>query len=248
MAHQAELRGLDQTPHFARLQQFSNLQILSQEMVRKIQEESSRLPESVIEDYYRNHPAPFEQADLDRLLVPNRRRAQPMPEGRANDSEVKAQQKEAEDEMAKEARNLRSRAAAGEDFTKLQQEASEAAGIGNAVSTTRLEKVRRTNLPPSHAVVFDLKPGEVSPVFTDASGNYIYKLVSKELKPLAEVKDEIKNTLQGQKMQDAMQKIRESFTTDTNEDYFGPGAAASAPAAPANPGHSPGSHAPSKPD
>lgn len=249
MAHQAELRGLDKTARFAQLQRFSNLQILGQEMVREIQEESSKLPDSVIQDYYRNNPAPFEQADLERILVPNKRRTQPLPEGQANDSAVKAQQKEAEDEMAKEARTLRARAATGEDFAKLQHEAFETAGIGNAVSTIRLEKVRRTNLPSSHAVVFDLKPGEVSQVFTDASGNYIYKLAGRELKPLDEVRDEIRNTLQSQNLQEAMQKIRGSFTTDTNEDYFGPGGSAvSAPGAPANAGHSPDDHLPPKRD
>ena len=41
----------------------------------------------------------------------------------------------------------------------------------------------------------DLKPGEVSEVISDPSGNYIYKMISKETLPLDSVKTEIRNQL-----------------------------------------------------
>jgi parvulin-like peptidyl-prolyl isomerase len=69
--------------------------------------------------------------------------------------------------------------------------------------------------------VFDLKPGEVSQVLTDASGHYIYKLDSKEVQPLDSVKVEIKNKLQSQNTQDALKQIQDSFATDMNDAYFG---------------------------
>jgi PPIC-type PPIASE domain len=221
MAHEADLLGLGATSRFSELQRFSTDQLLSQEMARHIQEESSKLPESAIEDYYRDNPAPFEQADLQRLLVPNRKHGQTPSQGQANSPAAKDQQKQAEDEMSKLAKSLRERAAAGEDFSKLQHEAFEAAGIGGAGTSTSLKKVRRESLPTSQASVFDLKPGEVSQVFIETSGDYIYKLVWKQEKPLAEVRDEIRSTLQTQRVQDGMRKIRASFTTDTNKDYFG---------------------------
>jgi hypothetical protein len=59
------------------------------------------------------------------------------------------------------AESLRARAAAGEDFAKLQKEAFEAAGMKMDSPTVTMPKVRRTGLPPAHAAVFDLKVGEV---------------------------------------------------------------------------------------
>jgi hypothetical protein len=84
-----------------------------------------------------------------------------------------------------------------------------------------LRKIRRSNFPATHLSAFDLKQGEVSQVISDASGHYIYKLDSKELMPLDEVKAEIKSALQSRNVQEAMRKIQESFTTEMNPEFFG---------------------------
>jgi hypothetical protein len=104
----------------------------------------------------------------------------------------------------------------------LQKEAFEASGMKVESPTVSMPKVRRTGLPPAHAAVFDLKPGEVSAVLSDSGGHYIYKVVSKEQVPMDLAKDEIHNTLQTQRMRDAMDKYQNSFRTETNEAYFGP--------------------------
>jgi hypothetical protein len=88
--------------------------------------------------------------------------------------------------------------------------------------TINLPKVRRTGLPPAHAAVFDLKPGEVSAVITDNGGHYIYKVVTRQVLPLDQVKDEIHNTLKSQRLKDMMDKYTNSYHTETNEAYFGP--------------------------
>ena len=61
--------------------------------------------------------------------------------------------------MTKLADTLRARAAAGEDFMKLQKEAFETAGMKIESPTVNLPTIRRTGLPPAHAAVFDLKIG-----------------------------------------------------------------------------------------
>ena len=124
--------------------------------------------------------------------------------------------------MSKLAESLRARAAAGEDFAKLQKEAFTAAGTKVESPTVSMPKVRRTGLPPAHAAVFDLKPGEVSAVLSDSGGHYVYKVVSKEQLPLDQVKEEIRGTLRTQRVRDAMDKVQNSFKTETNEAYFGP--------------------------
>jgi hypothetical protein len=92
-----------------------------------------------------------------------------------------------------------------------------------------LAKVRRTGLPPAHAAVFDLKVGEVSAVISDSGGHYIYKVVSMEVLPLEQVKDEIHNKMKSERQKEMMDKYTNSFTAVPNEAYFGPAAAAGAP-------------------
>ncbi len=66
----------------------------------------------------------------------------------------------------------------------------------------------------------ELKEGEVSEVISDPSGNYIYKMVSKETMPLDSVKTEIKNTISAQRYREAMQKYQNN--AELNDAYFGP--------------------------
>jgi len=118
---------------------------------------------------------------------------------------------------------LQKRAAAGEDFAKLQKEAYDAAGMKMDNPTVNLPTVRRTGLPPAHKDVFDLKVGEVSQVISDNGGHYIYKVVSKTELPLDDkVKAEIHNTLKSQKLKEEMDKYQNSYSVTQNEAYFGP--------------------------
>jgi len=227
MAHEARKRGLDKSPTFEEKLQFARQQLLMQELNRAIQAEAAVIPEKAIADYYRDNSAAYEQATLQRIFVP-KSKALDTPRDTAKPEDVKARQEAAEAAMTQEAEALRTRAAAGEDFEKLQKEAFDAAGLKSSPPPTNLGKMRRTNLPPTHASVFDLKSNEVSPVISDASGHYIYKLVSKQIPPLDEVKEEIHANLQSQRMKDALQNIQNSTTSELNDAYFG-----ASPAAPA---------------
>lgn len=227
MASEARKRGLDKDPGFQEKLQFARQQLLMQELNRAIQTDAAKVPDKEVENYYRNNSAAFEQATLQRIFVPKSKTVEP-PKDAGKPEEVKAQQEAAEAAMTKEGDALRARAAAGEDFEKLQKEAFDDAAVKSAPPSFNLGKMRRTNLPPGHTSVFDLKPNEVSQVFNDPSGHYIYKLVSKEVPPLDQVKDEIHGTLQNQRMKDALQSIQSSTTSELNEAYFG-----SAPTAPA---------------
>jgi hypothetical protein len=142
---------------------------------------------------------------------------------KAKDAADKAKQEQGEQDLKKLADTLRQRAAAGEDFTKLQKEAFEAANMKMDSPNVNLPKIRRTGLPPGHVAVFELKVGEVSQVITDNGGNYVYKVVSKEVLPLDDqVKTEIHNKLKSEKMKTMMDEYTNSYHADTNEAYFGP--------------------------
>jgi len=218
MAHEAQTRGLDKGTRFEQILAFARLQILSQELVRDFKEEAAKVPENDIADYYRSNAAAFEQVTVERIFVPARKQMDASSEKLPGDTQ--AQQKAAADEMTKEAEALRVRAAAGEDFTRLQQEAYDAAGFKTSAAPSAAQKLRRTQLAASQVSVFDLKPGEVSPVFSDSTGNYIFKLVSKGQQPLTEVRAEIRSTLQTQRLHAMMDRVDHSFTTDVNQAYF----------------------------
>jgi hypothetical protein len=95
--------------------------------------------------------------------------------------------------------------------------------------TVNLPSVRRTGLSPAQAVVFDLKPGEVSPVINDSGGHFIYKMNSKTPIPLDQAKTEIHGKLQSDRMREMTENLNKSFQVETNDAYFGPGGVGAAP-------------------
>ena len=242
MSEIAKEKGLDKTDQFKQTLKIATMQILTTQLQRTVQDEADKVPETEIADYYKKNPEAYEQYSLDRLFVPRFKQVVPdeKEEGKepekltdeqqkAKEAADKAKQEEGEQQMKKLADELRARAAAGEDFVKLQKEAFEAAGTKVESPTVNLPKVRRTGLPPAHAAVFELKVGEVSQVISDNGGHYVYKVLVKETLPLEQVKEEIHNKLKSEHMKETMDKYTNSFQAVPNEAYFGP-------AAPAGPG------------
>jgi hypothetical protein len=250
MSDAAKKQGLDKTPEFAETLRFAKMQILTQELQRKIQADAAKVPETEIDAYYKEHADSFQQFSLDRLFIPRNKQVQPdakekededkdkdekltddqkKEKEKEKEADEKAKSEQGEEEMTKLAETLHERAVAGEDFAKLQKEAFEAAGMKIESPTVTLPKVRRTGLPPAHAAVFDLKVGEVSQVINDSGGHYIYKVDTKDQLTLDQARQEIQSTLQNKRTKDAMDKLNGSFQSETNEAYFGPPAPAMPP-------------------
>jgi len=237
MSSAAKKKGLDKSARYDELLKFAKMQILTNELQRNIQEEAGKVPPAEIASYYKEHPESFEQYNVDRLFVPRTKQADADDDDKdekkdeklteeqqkAKQVEEKAKADENEQAMSKMAESLRARAAAGEDFAKLQKEAFDAAGMKIDSPTVNLPKVRRTGLPPAHAAVFDLKAGEVSQVINDSGGHYIYKVNTKDELTLDQSKDEIMGTLKSQRTREMMDKANGSFKVVPNDAYFGPG-------------------------
>jgi hypothetical protein len=228
MSQAAEELGLDKQAPYDQMIAFSRMQILTQGLTHKLQEDSANISDAEMADYYQKNPETFEEYTLQRLLVPLRKqpavsnagdneKTQPKPTA----AEQAAQQAASERELTELAEKLRARAAAGEDFLKLQQQAFEAAGVKVASPTTSMGKVRRTALPATQGAIFELKVGEVSQVVTDMGGHYIYKLEDRDRLPPEQVKGEIRDTLKNERVKQALDKIQNSYTTETNDAYFG---------------------------
>jgi bifunctional DNA-binding transcriptional regulator/antitoxin component of YhaV-PrlF toxin-antitoxin module len=243
MSNAAEKRGLDKQPKFDEMILFARMQILSQELSHALQEDSNKVSDSDIDDYYKKNAANYEQATFARIFVPRTKQvvtpaakpaaktastktgaaagAKPAAKASGPQPPTEAQKKASEEAMTKLAESLRARAAKGEDPDKLQKEAYAAAGLPGNAPNTKMEKVRRTTLPTNHQVAMDLKPGDVSEVISDPnSGHYIYKMVSKETLTLDATKTEIRTAISSQRYRDAMQNFQGNV--DLNDAYFGP--------------------------
>jgi hypothetical protein len=219
MANRAEEMGLDTGPSFEEQMKIARIQVLSKELNKAIQEKVSQISDSAVEDYYKKNLINFESAEMDRIYVPKARQTLAPPGTESADSGPRDQSQELEQIMKEEADSLQKRAIAGEDFNKLQADACQFAGIKGPVPSTSI-RIRRTSLPSNQVSIMDLKPGEISSVLADPSGYVIFKVKSKEIPPLDQVRAEIKATLRSQRSKDEMQDIKDSATPILDESYF----------------------------
>jgi hypothetical protein len=241
MSAAAEKRGLDKTPAFEEAMRFARMQLLSQDLSHALQADANKITDADLEDYYKKNESSYEEATLARIFVPHAKQILPAHEGREDPAFADAlsavttkaearmsarqptemQEKTDEEAMTKVAADLRARAVNGEDPDKLQIEAYTEAGIPRTTPNTRMEKVRRATLPPRHEAVLDLKPGEVSEIFSDPGGaHFIYKMISKETLTLEDAKTEIRTAVSSQRYRDSMK----SFQGDVvfSDAYFNP--------------------------
>ena len=242
MATEAKKQGMDKTEQFNEVVEFAKLQILQNQLQRKITEDAANITDADIEKYYKDNAQSYQQYDIDRIFVPRTKQAEPEAsddddkEAKLSDADRKAKEEaekakthKNEVAMADLADELRKRAAAGEDMVKLQKEAFEKAGMKIESPNVNLPTVRHNGLPAGHTAAFDLKPGEVSKVISDAGGHYIYKMNSSTQLPLEQVKNEIHSKLQQDRMREKMEQLNNSFKAETNEAYFGPATASPMP-------------------
>jgi hypothetical protein len=225
MVHKAHQMGLDKGPKFDELMRVARVGVLTKALSQNLQDEAARVSDPDVKSYYEKNEAAFQEVELQRIFVPRSKQPAEGKEKASADDATKAQQ-ESEESMKKLAEALRARAAAGEDFDKLQDEAATAAEF-KGKTPTKLGKVRRTSLPPAQAEVMDLKPGATSQLISTPNGYLIYKAGEKDTLALDKVHEEIVSTLRSQRIQDAMQAIQRSATPELNEKYFAEAPAAS---------------------
>jgi hypothetical protein len=222
LSQKAHDLGLDKTPEFEVQLKLQRLQTLAQLGQQSLEKEATQVSDTDIAAYYKQHTSDFQLLSYDRLYVPKQKQMD-AASLKPNDPEAQKQREASEAAMKEEADKMRARAAAGEDFTKLQQEVYDFAGQKLKATSTRVPNVAKTRFPASDASVFDLKVGEVSPVLNDPQAYMIYKVEAKQDQPLEEVKAEITRLLQQQKVQQARQDLQKTASEKTklDEAYFG---------------------------
>jgi hypothetical protein len=216
MAAEAKKRGFDKEPEVAELMRYAQMQILEHELTASMQKNSARLADRDAETYYKENQQRFEKADLLRLYIPRQRAGEAATGGEKTDSA----QPPIDAKGIAEA--LQKRAAAGEDFDKLQKEAMDLTQTKAAAPPTKLSKMAKEGLPPTQRTVWDLKPGEVSGVLEEPTAYFVYKMVSREAPPFEQVKDEIRNALKAHTLQQWSDGVLKDKPAELNEQYFPP--------------------------
>jgi hypothetical protein len=236
LAGKAHELGLDHGPEFDEQMYLARLQVLARLGGEQFQKDAGKVSDSEVEAYYHEHSSDFKTISYDRIYVPKQKQTDTTGQ-KPNDPEAQKKREASETEMKEEADKLRARAAAGEDFAKLQQEAYDFAGMKLKASNTRVDKVRKNALPPTDAAIFELKKGDVSQVFNDPQGFMIYKVEDFQDQPLADIHEEVSRTLQGEKLKKASESLQKTAASDTTYDnaYFG----TPAPPTLRNPGEAP---------
>jgi hypothetical protein len=219
MAREAEKMGLDQGPSFEEQMKLARIQILSQALRKAVQAKVAQIPNRDVEDFYRSNAARFEKAELDRIYIPKTRQTAAACDNKLTDDERKGCSQESDQTMKMEADRLRERAIAGEEFAVLQTDAYHTAGIKSPTPGTNMW-VRRISLPPDQISVMDLAPGEISPVFADSNGYFLYRVKAKAMISLDQANDEIKEALRTQRAQDEMRNILDATPSTIDESYF----------------------------
>jgi parvulin-like peptidyl-prolyl cis-trans isomerase-like protein len=216
----AREKGLDQGPDYDERMRIAHSQVLAQELNLTVYAHASQVPDQQIEDYYKQNPARYTEAELTRILVPGIQQL-PAPKEKLSEDEQQKRNQASEAIMKAEADKVRERALAGEDFAKLQAEAFQLAEIKDEAPSTSMGKVRGDNLPSSQLSVMDLKPGEISPLLLDRAGYVIFKVGAKRILPLSEVREDIRKTVVEQRRQAEIDAILKSATPSYDETYFG---------------------------
>ena len=222
LAQRAHELGLDSGPQFDEQMYLQRLQLLARLAGEQMQKEAGNIPEADIEAYYKEHTGDFKTISYDKLYVPKTKESD-VAGLKPNDPEAQKKREASEAAMKEVANKLRQRAAAGEDFTKLQQEAYTASGEKMTAGNTHVDNITEARFYPRTDVsIFQLKPGTVSEVFDDPQAYMIYKVDSVQDQPLAAVHDQIKGILQGKKLQEASQGLQKTATEKTTYDdaYF----------------------------
>ena len=140
MSNEAKKKGLDKTPQFEDRVKVLKMQILSQELRQKVQDEAGKISPEEIEKYYKEHADAYEQFNLDRLFVP--RTKQNEPEAKKEDDK-----NEKLSEEAQKARQAEEKKKADEAEQSMTQLAESLRARGPRLERT-LRSCRKRRLPP----------------------------------------------------------------------------------------------------
>jgi hypothetical protein len=201
--------GLENDPKVQQIFIFARNQILAEALNQHFVSEYSHPTDQQIQAYYDQNKKKYLEATLQRIIIPMQQVTADKP-------------KPDQDAQKALAEKLRTRWVAGEDPTKLEKEAMDSSEVKTTPPDVNVGARRPGSVPEAHEAVFDMKAGDISPVYSDPAAFYIYKVVSVRQVPLSDVKTTISQALQRQMYTDKIAEIQNTVTPVLNDAYFGP--------------------------
>jgi hypothetical protein len=203
--------GLDKSPEYVETLRWLQTKTLADLLRRSLEKEAGAVTDADIARYYREKLPEFEEARIQRLVLPK------------TNFSVEDQHK-FEQDAKRIAGGLRHKAAQGEDLQRLQREGYQALGFSGPPPATNVGAKRRRDLPSGVSnEVFSLSPGGITEVKEETYSFVIYKLETKRTLPLEEVQDEVTRDLALERLDQAIQSITTKIRTELKQNYFGTG-------------------------
>lgn len=188
-------------------QKLVRMQVLANALYSQIQAHTNEVVTAEVERYYGEHQSTFVRGDVRRLTIPKSISPDVQP------ADIAALKTLAE--------SYRARAAAVEDMEQLQQQVLTDLGLKMTVPPTKINMPRPASLIPTERGVFDLEPGQVTPLIDSPNAFTILKLESKQLIPFDIAKPEILTLLQHDRTHDEILKVTGVANAQFNLKYFG---------------------------
>src|SRR6266576_2457259 len=171
-------------------------------------EAAANATDNQLRQYYAEHPSEFEEVEVLQLSLPTSGNSR---KGMRLDRAM----------LKTEADGLHSRAVSGYDFDQLQVQAYADLGITQPPPPTRLTIARRNSMPEDQAQVFDLQPGEITPVIESYTKLVFLTLVAKHTVTFESVLPDIKAAVKQKRLEQEIEKASKSVTADFNLEYLG---------------------------
>ncbi len=218
MQREFRRRSLDNDVKVKQMIAFAKLRAEADEAEKALKVQAGVIPEAEIQRYYNENLKQYEQTELLRLYIPyaqNDKQGAHHQQGPMNSNEP------GKDDAARPlADSLHDRAAAGENFDNLQVEAYRVAGLTSTPPDTNIGKHTADDMSEDHRKLISMAVGEVSPVMKGPNGYYIYKVLSKDTRPIEKVHAEINSALTQVKIATFKKQMDLSVHTQFNSDYF----------------------------
>lgn len=212
LSQEARKRGLDRTPEFQLQMKVLRMQLLSKALQDAIRKQYAEPSAADVAKFYKDNQESYQELTMHRLQIPKRGPPPAAVEGKPAGEPVNMSPADAEE--------YRKRAAAGEDFDKMQKEVIEKMQFKTTPPVTS-GKRRHGEFPPQEeGEIFALSPGSVTRVFEEGASYVIYKIDSKRTLTLDEVRGNLTRVLAEQNARDAEAKIENAPEKYTSPVYF----------------------------
>lgn len=221
LEEQALRDHLDGTPEFHRAENMERAQLLAQAEYQKLATETQVTPEE-INQYYTSHANEFDQVDVRQVAI----RVKPAGAKADTPGMSLADAKARAEEIRK------ALATPGADAQKIEKQYA----VPNLVFITPSRTFERAQLPGELAdQIFKLKDGEISETKETPQSVYFVQALKHVHADVKEVTPNIEGTLRQEKLNAAMNTLKNKTTVWSDQEYFKTPAPKGAPAPAASP-------------